>query len=73
MYTYPCTCPNPKKAVTSKESLIPCHTVSYPEDEQQSTNNNMRNGEVSDHGHRHFEAQNNETVETQYLLTFESV
>ena len=71
LYTYPCTCPNPKEPVTSKERVINsqywCQTVGYTEDEQQNTNNNVCNGEESDHRHQHFEAQINETLETQYL------
>ena len=51
MKTYPCTSANPKEPeITIKDVIIAVrsHTVSYPEDNQQSTNKNMCNGENSD-------------------------
>ena len=53
MNTYPNTNPNPIEPVTSYKHVFVaehcCHTVSYAEDNQQSTNNDMKNGENSDH------------------------
>ena len=50
MKTYPYTCPNSKEPETTIKGVIAVlsHTVSYPEDNQQSTNKNMCNGENSD-------------------------
>ena len=50
MNTYPYTCPNSKEPETTIKGVIEVlsHTVSYPEDNQQSTNKNMCNGENSD-------------------------
>ena len=53
MITYPSTYPNAIESVASKKHVSAaehcCHTVSYAEDNQQSTNNDMKNGENSDH------------------------
>ena len=65
MNTYPCTCRNPKQPErTPKHEIIAqygCHTVKYAKDDQQSTNNEMCNGEDSDPRHHHFEKKNHET------------
>ena len=50
--TYPCTNPNPTEHVTGYKHVIVsehcCYTISDTEDNQQSTNKNMCNGENSD-------------------------
>ena len=65
MNTYPYTCPYNKQKVPAKARILYCD--SYAEDDRQSTNKNMCNGESSDSRRyclkcRHFET---ETVETQ--------
>ena len=72
MNTYPYTCPynkEPENWAPQNEIIPRCgfHTVSHAEDDRQSTNKNMCNGENSDSRRycprcRHFET---ETVETQ--------
>ena len=46
MKTYPYTCPKSKGRESDRE--FRSHAVSYPENNQQSTNKNMCNGENSD-------------------------
>ena len=63
--TYPYTCPYNKQKVPAKATLLFC--VSHAENDRQSTNKNMCNGENSNIRRyyprcRHFET---ETVETQ--------
>ena len=65
MKTYPYTCPNsiePETTIKDVRIAVRSHAVSYPEDNQQSTNKNMCDGENSDprdHCPRyfHFEAK----------------